>query len=87
MNGFFGGGVGRCIEGSGELVEKDDDDRGGVCDKIEEGIDGTLAGEVVGEGNDEANKDLTTGRRERVFARKDRRVPPAVSMSVRAREG
>jgi hypothetical protein len=64
VDGFFGGGVGRCIQGGGELVEENNDDRRRVGDKIEEGINGSLAGEVVGEGDDEADKDLTTGRRE-----------------------
>jgi hypothetical protein len=82
VNGIFGGGIGRCIESGGQLVEENDDDGRRVGNKIEEGIDGPLAGEVVGEGNDETNQDLSTGRRERVFAGKDRRVPPAVSMSV-----
>jgi hypothetical protein len=82
VNGVFGGGVWRCIEGGGELVEKNNNDRRRVGDEIEEGIDGSLAGQVVGEGDDEADQDLTTGRRERVFSRKNRRVPPAVSMSV-----
>jgi hypothetical protein len=85
VDGVFGGGIWRCIEGGGELVEEDNDDRRRVGDKIEEGIDGSFAGEVVGEGDDEADQNLTTGRRERVFSRKDRRVPPAMSMSVKGR--
>jgi len=49
MNGFLGSRVGRCVEGSGKLIEEDDDDRGGVCDEIEEGVDRSFAGEVIGE--------------------------------------
>jgi hypothetical protein len=87
VDGVFGGRIRRCIESGSELIEEDDNDRRRVGDEIEEGIDGSLAGEVVGEGNDEANQDLSTGRRERVFTGKDRRVPPAVSMSAGVVEG
>jgi hypothetical protein len=64
VDGVFGGSIRRCIKGSGELVEENNDDRRRVGDEIEEGIDGSLAGKVVGEGDDEADQDLTTGRRE-----------------------
>jgi len=49
MDGFFGSRVGRCIESGGELIEENNDDGGGISDKVEEGVDRSFAGEVIGE--------------------------------------
>jgi hypothetical protein len=59
VDGVFGGRIGRCIESGGQLIEENNDDGRRVGDEIEEGIAGSLAREVVGQGNDEADKDLT----------------------------